>query len=565
MTPTRPGTGSGVRHAAGFDAASGGVVNPSGRAGGTLRLVTSADVDSLDPARTYYVWSWLLQRTFQRTVMAYAPAPGPAGRGLVPDLATAPGRPGDGARTWTYVLRRGVRFEDGAPVTSRDVKYAVERLFAQDVLPGGPTYLVQLLDDPAAPYPGPYQDPHPERLGLRAVETPDDHRIVFHLRRPFADFDYLMAQPTTAPVPRAADTGASYGRRPVASGPYRIGAYEPGRALRLVRNRCWDRATDPLRRALPDEIAVAVGLDVHEVDRRLLAGEFDVNLEGRGTQLATQQRILDDPALLANADNPSTGFLHYIAIQPQVPPLGDVHCRRAVQYAADKLGLQLARGGPVLGGDIATSLLPPSLPGHEPFDRYPSGPDRRGDLAAARTELAAAGLPGGFRTTIATQRGKFRGVADTLARSLARVGILADVVELDVASYYHAGIGRPATVRAMGLGLAVTDWGADYPTGYGFLAPLVDGRHVKPRGGNHNFAELADPEIDALVDQALASTDPARHARLWNRVDRLVMEHAVILPMVHDRTLHYRHPRVTNVYVHPAFGLYDLQALGVGR
>jgi peptide/nickel transport system substrate-binding protein len=532
-----------------FNEACGRVVNPSDRAGGTLRLVSSAGVDSLDPARTYYVWCWLLQRMLQRTVMAFAPEPGEAR--VVPDLAVAPGEVGDGGRSWTYRLRSGVRFDDGTPVTAHDVKYAVERVFAQDVLPGGPTYLLGLLDG-GEDYPGPYGG-----AGLSTVETPDDHTLVFHLRRPFADFDYLMAQPNTAPVPRARDTGPGYADAVACTGPYTVALHRPGRLLRLTRNPHWDARLDPVRRGLPDEVVVTIGLPPDEVDARVIAGDFDINLEGRGVQPAAQAHLLADRALLSNVDNPATGFLHYITVQPQVPPFGDVHCRRAVHCAADRIALLGARGGSVVGGDLATGLLPPHLLGGS--GPLPGG-DGRGDLAAARAELAAAGLPDGFDTVIATQRGKFRAVADALADSIGRVGIRARVLELDVAGYYREGLGRPETVRRLGLGLGVTDWGADYPTPYGFLAPLVDGRAIRPHGGNHNFAELDDPKINALIDEAMG---PLPRPGVWREIEERVIEHAVLLPITFDRTIHYRNPRVTNVYVHPAFGLYDVQAMGL--
>jgi peptide/nickel transport system substrate-binding protein len=557
--PTPAGRGGG---GAGWDAAVGAVVNPSTRRGGTLRLVSSADVDSLDPARTYYVWVWLLQRMLNRTLMAYPGEPGPAGLVPVPDLALAPGEVSADGLTWTYRLRPGVRYDDGTEVTAADVRHAVQRVFAQDVLPGGPTYLIPLLDDPARPYPGPYRDPD----GLPVVHIPDDRTIVFRLRTPFPDFDHLMAQPCVAPVPRGADTGAAYERDPRCSGPYRVAVHRPGSRLVLERNQHWDRATDPVRAALPDRVELTIGLGVDEVDAALIAGRFDINLEGRGVQHAAQRRILADPALRANADNPRTGFLHYISVHPQVPPFGDVHARRAVHYAADRILLQHARGGPVVGGDLATTLFPPRLPAHlarQGQGRYCTGPDRRGDLTAARAELAAAGLPDGFDAVIATQRGKFRLVADALAQSVARVGIRLRVVELDVASYFTRGIGLPATIRDRRLGLAVNDWGSDFPTEYGFLAPLVDGRQIKPSGGNLNLAELNDPTINALIDRTLSSTDAEVRTQLWRAVERQVMDLSVILPLVHDKTLHYRNPWVTNVYVHPAFGLYDVQAMGL--
>ncbi|MFD3654884.1 ABC transporter substrate-binding protein [Streptomyces sp. NPDC058620] len=544
---------------AGWDAAVGAMVNPSDRRGGTLRLVSSADVDSLDPARTYYVWVWLLQRMLNRTLMAYPTDPGPAGLVPVPDLAESPGRASDGARTWTYRLRENLRFDDGSPITSAEVRHAVQRIFAQDVLPGGPTYLVPLLDDPARPYPGPYRSSEP----LESVETPDERTIVFRLRSPFADFDHLMAQPCVSPVPRHADTGARYGEDPRCSGPYRVEEHRPGAYLHLERNPYWDRATDPVRPALPDRVELTIGVGLDDLDAQLIDGVFDINLEGRGLQHAAQQRVTADEILRTHTDNPRTSFLHFVSLQPHIPPFDNVHVRRAVHYAADRLLLQEARGGPVTGGDLTPALFPPRLPAHQGLDRYPAGPDLRGDLDKARAELAAAGLPDGFDAVIGTQRGKFRLVADAVVESVARVGIRLTVKELDVASYFSLGAGSPETIRKHNLGLIVTDWGADFPTEYGFLAPLVDGRQIKRNGGNWNIAELDAPEINELIDRSLHTTDPAERTRLWRVVERLVMEHAVILPLVHDKTLSFRNPWVTNVYVQPAFGLYDIQAMGL--
>ncbi|MFI1483843.1 ABC transporter substrate-binding protein [Streptomyces sp. NPDC020747] len=544
---------------AGWNAAVGAMVNPSDRRGGTLRLVSSADVDSLDPARTYYVWVWLLQRLLNRTLMAYPTDSGPAGLVPVPDLAEGPGQVSDGGRTWTYRLRPGLRYDNGSPITAADVRHAVQRVFAQDVLPGGPTYLVPLLDDPTRPYPGPYRTAEP----LRSVRTPDEHTVVFHLNRPFSDFDHLMAQPCAAPVPRHADTGADYGSAPRSSGPYRVAQHRPGAFLHLERNPHWDRATDPIRPALPDRVELTIGLDIDELDARLIGGDFDINLEGRGLQHEAQRRLTADDVLRSHTDNPRTSFLHFVSVQPHIPPFDDVHARRAVHYAADKILLQQARGGPVTGGDLTTALFPPRLPAHQDLDLYPTGPDLRGDLDAARAELKAAGLPDGFEATIGTQRGKFRLVADALAESVARVGIRLTVKELDVATYFSLGAGHPQTVRRHELGLIVTDWGADFPTEYGFLAPLVDGRHIKHNGGNWNLPELDDPLVNDLIDETLHTTDPEARARRWRAVERRVMEHAVLLPLVHDKTLHFRNPWVTNVYVHPAFGLYDIQGMGL--
>ena len=85
----------------------------------------------------------------------------------------------------------------------------------------------------------------------------------------------------------------------------------------------------------------------------------------------------------------------------------------------------------------------------------------------------------------------------------------------------------------------------------GFLQPLVDGRFIL-QNGNNNFAEINDPAIDALFDQAAAETDPAKAAEIYRQINHKVMEGAYYLPFVVDKALNYRNPRLTNVYVHDA-------------
>src|SRR3954470_22014418 len=231
---------------------SGGIHNPSDTRGGTLRYANSGDWDSLDPADTYYAWSWNFIRLYGRSLVMFKAAPGKDGATLVPDLAESLGKSSDNAKTWTYTLRKGVKFEDGTPVTSKDVKYAVERSLDKTTFPNGPTYFNDYLD--LQGYTSPYQDPSPDKLGLKAIETPDDRTIVFHLTKPFSGFDYFAQTPATMPVPQAKDTGSKYKEHVVSTGPYMFQTNELGKSFALVRNPNWDPATDPNRKALPDRI-----------------------------------------------------------------------------------------------------------------------------------------------------------------------------------------------------------------------------------------------------------------------------------------------------------------------
>ncbi len=97
-----------------------------------------------------------------------------------------------------------------------------------------------------------------------AIETPDKYTIVFHIKQPFAAFDYLAQQPDTMPVPKAKDTGAKYKNAIVSTGPYKFADLQPGKSFNLVRNDQWDQATDPNRKALPDQFEVSLNVNADD-------------------------------------------------------------------------------------------------------------------------------------------------------------------------------------------------------------------------------------------------------------------------------------------------------------
>ena len=226
-----------------------GVHNPSDATGGTLRFANNGDWDSVDPADTYYAYSWNFARLYGRSLVMFKSAPGKDGSTLVPDLAESLGTPSDNAKTWTYKLRSGVKFEDGTPVTSKDVKYAVERSLDKTTFPNGPTYFNDFLD--LQGYTTPYEDPDPNKLGLKAVETPDDQTIVFHLVKPFSGFDYFAQLPSTIPVPAAKDTGSKYKEHVVATGPYMFDTNDLGKSFSLSATRTGTRPPTPTASRCP--------------------------------------------------------------------------------------------------------------------------------------------------------------------------------------------------------------------------------------------------------------------------------------------------------------------------
>jgi peptide/nickel transport system substrate-binding protein len=541
-----------------FNAAVDDVFAPDRGDSGTVHLVRTDDFDSLDPGNTYYAYTWNFLRLIGRTLVTFATEPGKAGQRLVPDLAESLGETSDDGRTWTYRLREDLYYEDGTPITAADIGYAVLRSnFGTDVLGNGPTYLRQYL---GIDHPGPYRDP--TAVLPPGVETPDDRTIVFHLARPFLKFDMLATMPSTTPVPKARDTGADYTLHPLSSGPYRVESYRRGEQLLLSRNPHWDPDTDPVRRQRAERVRVTLGVEPHEVDEMLLSGRAHADLAGFGVQPAAQAKILADETLRSRADNPLTGFTWIYCLSSNVAPMDNVHCRRAVQYATDKRAMQEAYGGPV-GGDIATTILPPTLDGYQDFDRYPLAPDGDINVAAAKAELALAGRPDGFVTRIAARidRLKEYRAAQALSAGLARVGIEAEVVPFPSGEYFEKRGGCPQFLRDNGIGIIMFGWGADFPDGFGFLQQIVDGRAIKTHG-NQNMGELDDPAVNELLDRGACSADPEERGAIWAKIDQLVMEHAVIVPYLYPRSLLFRGEGLTNVYVTGSFGMYDYVALG---
>jgi len=546
-----------------FNAAVGKVFNPSDAKGGTLRFANSGDFDSLDPADTYYAYAWDFVRLYGRALTMMQPKPGAEGAKVVPDLAESLGTPSDSAKTWTYKIRKGVKFEDGTVVTSKDVKYAVERSLDKDTFPNGPTYFNDFLD--LQGYTSPYKDTSADKLGLKAIETPDDSTIVFKLKKPFSSFDYLAMLPSTIPVQRAKDTGTKYKEHVVSTGPYKFATNNLGKDFTLVRNTAWDAATDPVRKALPDKITVQLNVNADDIDNRLLAGDLDVGIEGTGVQPAAQAKVLADVAKKANADSAIVARLWYTAINGDVAPLDNLHCRKAIEYAADKTGYQNAYGGPT-GGEIATNLMPPVIPGAQQFDLYNAKGAPTGDLEKAKAELQQCGQTSGFATNISyrAERPKEKAVAESLQQSLAKVGIKVTIKPYPSGDYYKLYAGKPDFAKNNKLGLIVTGWGADWPDGFGFLSQIIDSRTIRASGGNYNFS-VKDKAVDGLIDQALTTTDTTAREKIWADADHKVMEGAYDLPGIWAKGLLYRPETLTNVFVTDGFQMYDYLALGVKK
>jgi peptide/nickel transport system substrate-binding protein len=545
-----------------YNAGVNNVFNPSDKKGGTLKFANDSDFDSLDPGDTYYGYSWNFVRNYARSLVTFKSAPGAKSNELVPDLAESLGKPSTDAKTWTYKLREGIKYEDGTPVKSEDVKYAIARSLDKDVLVNGPTYFNDFLD--LKGYAGPYKDKDKTMKKFTAIETPDDRTLIFHLIKPFSGFDYLAMLPSTAPVPAAKDTGTKYKEHVISTGPYKFEKNELGKQFTMVRNDQYDPKTDPDtgRKALPDRIEVQLNVNQADIDQRLQSGALDVAISGVGVQAETRAKILNDPQLKQFADSADQARTWFTSFDNSVKPFDNIHCRKAVMYAVDKEGLLRAYGGSS-GGQIATNMMPPLIPGSKKIDLYEAKDKPNGDIDKAKQELQECGQPNGFTTNISyrAEREAEKATAEALQQSLDKVGIKTELKAYPQSDYGKLYAGKKDFSTKNKLGLRVYGWGSDWPDGFGFLSQITDSRVIRD-AGNTNF-NVNDPEIDAMIDKALGELDEKAREPIWVDIDKKVMENAYYLPTVWARQLLYRPERLTNVFITDAYNMYDYTTLGV--
>ncbi|MEH0575902.1 MULTISPECIES: ABC transporter substrate-binding protein [Streptomyces] len=526
--------------------------------GGTLTVLNSEPQTDFDPARLYTSGGGNVPSLVFRTLTTRNRESGAAGAKVVPDLATDTGRPNKDATVWTYTLKTGLKYEDGTAITSADIKYGIERSFAPE-LSGGAPYLRDWLVG-AADYQGPYKD----KGGLAAIETPDDRTIVFHLNKPEGEFPFLATQTQFAPVPKAKDTGTKYEEHPISSGPYKVVKNEnDGETLLLERNTYWSASTDAERKAYPDKIDVKSGLDSSVINQRLSASQgADSKAVTTDTNLGPAElaKVTGDKELAARVGTGHFGYTNYIAFNPTVKPFNNVKVRQAISYAIDRSSVVNAAGGSSLA-EAATTFLPNQKSfGYEPYDLFPAGDS--GNAAKAKELLKEAGYPNGLTVTLTHNNAQnFKTspeIATALQDALKKAGITVKLQGLEDNNYSD-------TVRKVKTepGFFLATWGADWPSGGPFLAPIFDGRQIVKDGANFNSGLLNDKSVNAEIDAINKLTDLDAAAKRWGALDKKIGEQALTVPLFHPVYKRLVGKDIKNVVISDWTGVLDISQVAV--
>jgi len=459
------------------------------RQGGTLRVeLPIYDIDDIDPSTAWGAAAWHIEYSTALKLLNYPDAPAPRGSRLVPEGASSFRVSRDG-KTYTFTIRRGLRFSNGARVTAKNYAFALNRAMSRDIHSPG----FQFIADPKATnILGAQEVWDGETVVARGVRV-NGNKLIVKLVKPDGGFLGKLAMPFFQAIPlslpRSEEVVQVDQSRPLPSaGPYYVAEREPNRLVVLARNPLY--TGERPRRLAQINIRTTVNMD--EAYRRVRSNEADYIYDlppgaaaELGREFGLRGRFRERPA----------NCVSYIAMNTLSPLFrGNPRLRRAVNYAIDRNAM-VARWGPYAGLPN-DQYLPAGFPGFVDIEAYPFG----GDLGRAR-QLAAGHVPSGGPWPY------YYGLAppgpermELVREALAQIGI---TIEPRVFSNWDWPPVAPDWA------FQTAGWCQDYPDPFDFINNLLHGRTVGAEN-SYNVANFNDPLYNARMDRAARLSGEAR-------------------------------------------------------
>ncbi len=395
----------------------------------------------------------------------------------------------DGGKALVLTLRKGVRWHDGQPFTSRDVKYTF------DMVRGAPDMAGRLRLNPRKEW----------YTNVQAIEAPDASTVIFKLKRPQPGLLMMLAS-GYSPVYPAHVPAADLRTRCVGTGPFKLKEYRPGELIEFVRNPDYFVKGRPYLDGIRFIIIRERGTRI----AALQAGQLDVTMPQEGSKLAAEQlkRAVPSMVVFEAGQNINDNIL----VNFKRAPFTDPRVRRAVSLAIDRQGyVQAVRQG---GGAVGASMQP------RPWGVWGLPPDQlaelpgMGDPARQRTEarqlLADAGFGPGrpMRITVSTRAiALYIDQATYMIDQLKQVGIEATLEQVESAQWF-----AKLTRGDYFLGANLTGIGADDPDANFYENYLC--------GSSRNYSQYCNPDIDKMIDQQSQTLDPVVRRRLVYEIQK---------------------------------------------
>lgn len=443
-----------------------------------------ANFSDLDPSSACQGEFQILLNVYE-TLTLYNP-PGSV-ESIRPALATAWQVSPDGL-AWTFHLREGVTFHDGAPLDAAAVKFSVERNRARSAC------AAYLYDS------------------LASIDTPDPATVVFNLSYP-TPLDLILSSGIAAFIfsPGAADKDAAWfaAGNDLGSGPYRIAHYEPGQRMVLERSPDY---WGGWQEGQIDRIFYELLGDPVVAEQMLRAGELDYAFSGflADAQIAALDELeglrLDVAPGLTN---------ELIFLNHRRSPTDNPLVRQALAYS---FPYEEAIANTWLGkGSRAYGAVPTTVWGHIPEEAAVGY-----DPEKAKALLAEAGYPDGLSLTF-TFDGQQRVTAQLWQAALAKIGVELQLEESEWTMRWEKQRNDPAAAPEAYM----IAWPPDVVGPYTYLFNMFHGEN-EPL---FNLGFYNDPAFDQLIDEGniLSGTDRAAAAQKFIAAQRLLNEDAAAI------------------------------------
>ncbi|HLE30014.1 MAG TPA: ABC transporter substrate-binding protein [Anaerolineales bacterium] len=473
--------------------------------GGEMIAAYKDDLATLDPAIGYDWTNWPAIKLVFDGLLDYD-----SGTTIQPRIAESlPEVSADGL-TYTFKVRKGVKFHNGRELTADDVVYTLTRVLDPKTGSPGAGFYVGIK--------GAQEFIDGQTTSVEGIKALDPNTVQFTLNSPDVTFLNKMALNFAFIVPKEAveQEGENFGHKPTGTGPYTLKEWKSGEFLAFERNPSYFFEGRPF----VDKITIQVGVAPDVALLRLEKGE--IHLMGDPPPGADWARITGDAAWKDRIEVEATVNTTYIAINVTTPPFDDVKVRQALNHAIDKQRIvQLLNGR----ATVANQVLPPLMPGYDSaYTGYDYNPDK------AKQLLTQAGFPDGFETSIeciaVDPQPK---LCESFQQDLAKVGIKLTINTLAAPNVIDdAGNGRTPLVWSGGLA-----WTQDYPDPDDFYAPILGCDSNVP--GGWNWSRYCNETVHAKSIELLAMTD--RNARLeaYKPLFKALMDDAVWVPVINGQ------------------------------
>jgi peptide/nickel transport system substrate-binding protein len=420
---------------------------------------------------------------------------------LQPDLASSFSVPNP--TTYIYNIRQGVKFADGHPLTTADVVYSLE----QSASTKGGSQIAAFFSD------------------VKSIRATGPATVTIKLLKPDPFFRYALAVTyigekaywsahlKTLGTPAGLNMG---------TGPYRFTSFLPGQSVTLTRNPHYWGPAGPAQKVVIDFIK-----DPATLLLAVRSGQVD------GTFNIPQQQINQYKSIpgvkVGTAPELRTA---YISLDTESPPWNNIHVRRAVAYAVDKVGLVKA----VLDGygQPAPAMPPPQqwgglLAQSQVLAFYKTLPSYSFSIAKAKAELKQSPYPHGFTATVPfpDSEPQLGQMALSLAQNLKQIGVTLNVKQITSAAWFNILFGHPKP-----LGMQVISWVPDYPDPADAAALIYPSSAATKNA--FNTANYKKPQMDALLATQNNSVSPSVRAKAIEAVLRLGATDLPYIPVWYD-------------------------------